>query len=76
MDGVLQDPFARFFVWAAQALFGESRQGALELYQIYIRGNKPEILMLGMVILMLIAFTLQWAASPAGWTRLAAPPGR
>ncbi len=58
VDGVLQDPFARFFVWAAQALFGESRQGALELYQIYIRGNKPEILMLGMVILMLIAFYL------------------
>lgn len=58
VDGVLQDPFARFFVWVARSLFGESRQGALELYQLYIRNNKTEILMLGMVVLMLIAFYL------------------
>ena len=75
VDGVLQDPFARFFVWAAQALFGESRQGALELYQLYIRNNKQEILMLGMVILMLIAFYLamgrftSWLGQIGGATR-------
>ena len=24
VDGVLQDPFARFFLWASQTLFGQS----------------------------------------------------
>lgn len=27
VDGVLQDPFARFFLWAATTLFGQSRRG-------------------------------------------------
>ena len=29
VDGVLQDPFARFFVWAARTLFGQSEYEAL-----------------------------------------------
>ena len=33
VDGVLQDPFARFFLWAATTLFGQSPEGAAELYQ-------------------------------------------
>ena len=28
IDGVLQDPFARFFLWVAQALFGQSQEDA------------------------------------------------
>lgn len=56
VDGVLQDPFARAFVWGAQALFGHTDQEALELYQIYIRSNKAEILTVGVMLLMLIAF--------------------
>ena len=67
VDGVLQDPFARFFLWAATTLFGQSPEGAAELYQRYIRNNKQEILTLGTMLLMLIAFYL--ARPPAGWWR-------
>ena len=56
--GFLQDPFARLFVWAATHLFGQSTEIALDAYEHYIRGYKPEWIMLGMVILMLIAFYL------------------
>lgn len=58
VDGVLQDSFARFFLWAATTLFGQSPEGAAELYQRYIRNNKQEILTLGTMLLMLIAFYL------------------
>lgn len=44
VDGVLQDPFARFFVWAARTLFGQSEYEALELYRQAIRGNKQAFL--------------------------------
>lgn len=56
VDGVLQDPVARVFVWGAQTLFGHTAQEALDLYQLYIRNHKPEILTVGIIILMLIAF--------------------
>ena len=58
IDGALQDPFARLFVWAATHLFGQTDAVALEAYQHYIRENKPEILLLGMAALMLFAFYL------------------
>ena len=58
IDGVLQDPFARFFLWASQNLFGQSEEDALNLYQLYIRNNKPEILTVCIMVLMLIAFYL------------------
>ena len=56
VDGVLQDPIYRLFVWGAGALFGQSQEAADLLYQEYIRGNKQEILTLGTMVLMLIAF--------------------
>ena len=58
IDGVLQDPFARFFQWAAITLFGQSEESALELYDRYIRANKQEILTMATMVLMLIAFYL------------------
>ena len=58
VDGVLQDPFARFFLWAAQTLFGQSPEDAAHLYQILIRDNKQEILTVCIMVLMLIAFYL------------------
>ena len=58
IDGALQDPFARLFVWVATRLFGQTDAVALEAYQHYIRENKPEILLLGMAVLMLFAFYL------------------
>ncbi|MBM6721671.1 sensor histidine kinase [Pseudoflavonifractor phocaeensis] len=56
VDGVLQDPIYRLFIWGAGALFGQSQEAADLLYQEYIRGNKQEILTLGTMVLMLIAF--------------------
>ena len=56
VDGVLQDPFARFFLWAAVNLFGQSREAAAELYQTLIRDNKQEILTVCTMVLMLGAF--------------------
>ena len=58
VDGVLQDPFARFFLWAAQTLFGQSPEDAAHLYQVLIRDNKQEILTVCIMVLMLIAFYL------------------
>ncbi len=56
VDGALQDPFAQGFVWAACTLFGQSREGALEAYQLYIRNNKQEIMAVCLMVLMLVAF--------------------
>lgn len=58
VDGVLQDPFARFFLWASQTLFGQSPEEAAQLYQVLIRDNKQEILTICIMVLMLIAFYL------------------
>ena len=58
VDGVLQDPFARFFLWGAQNLFGQSPEEAARLYQTLIRDNKQEILTVCIMVLMLIAFYL------------------
>ena len=58
IDGVLQDPFARLFLWTAQSLFGQSPEDAARLYQVYIRDNKQEILTICIMVLMLIAFYL------------------
>lgn len=58
VDGVLQDPFARLFLWGSQYIFGATEAEALTLYQTHIRENKQEIMLLGMGALMLIAFYL------------------
>ena len=56
VDGVLQDPIYKVFVWGAQTLFGQSSEAADQLYQQYIRSNKQDVLTIGMMVLMLIAF--------------------
>ena len=56
VDGVLQDPIYKIFVWGAQTLFGQSSETADQLYQQYIRSNKQDVLTIGMMVLMLIAF--------------------
>ena len=58
VDGVLQDPFARFFLWAAQGLGELDEAEALELYQRCVRNHKQELITLGMMALMLAAFYL------------------
>ena len=58
VDGVLQDPFARAFLWVAQNLFGQDEAAALELYQQAVRNQKPGLLALGTIVLMLVAFYL------------------
>lgn len=58
IDGILQDPFARLFVWASTTLFGQTTQNALALYQNVFRNHKQELITLGMILLMLVAFYL------------------
>lgn len=58
VDGVLQDPFARLFLWGSQHIFGKTEAEALTLYRVYIRANKPEILLLSMMGLIFLAFYL------------------
>lgn len=58
IDGVLQDPFARLFVWVGTHLFGQATDVSLEAYQHYIRNNKSELIIIGLVLLMLLAFYL------------------
>ena len=58
VDGLLQDPFARGFVWVAREIFGNSQEEALDLYQALVRNNKPLILNCAMLVLMLGAFYL------------------
>ena len=58
VDGLLEDPFASFFVWIATHLFGQTQQVALDAYQHYIRSYKAEWVLLGTGFLMLIAFYL------------------
>lgn len=58
MDGMLQDPVSRLFVWGARALFGQTEEEALSAYQLYIRSNKKEILTAGLVALLLLFFYL------------------
>ena len=76
VDGVLQDPIYRLFVWGAGALFGQSKEAADLLYQEYIRGNKQEILTLGTMVLMLIAFCVARGGSPRGLDEIRTAPGR
>lgn len=56
VDGLFQDPFARAFVWIAQALFGRDEASALELYQLYVRDWKHIYVGAAIVVIMLIAF--------------------
>lgn len=56
MDGLLNDPAARFFSWVLVTFFGKSPGGAMKLYEVYVRGHRTEILMVGLMLLMLVAF--------------------
>ena len=56
VDGVLQDPIPRLFVWVATTLFGQSTEVAEQAYGQYIRANKVEFIILGLVVLMILAF--------------------
>lgn len=58
VDGLLQDPFARFFIWIAQTLFGQSEDRALELYQLWFRDHKSAYLNGAILLMMLLAFYL------------------
>lgn len=58
VDGLLQDPFARGFVWLAESLFGQSEEQALELYQLYVRSRKGAYINIAVILMMLCAFYL------------------
>lgn len=56
VDGVLQDPFARAFVWVARHWLGVGLDEANQLYHIYIQNNKSLFLAGGVLVLLLAAF--------------------
>ncbi len=56
VDGVLEGSFSSAFLWVAQNLFGQEEGAALELYQNTVQNQKPGVLALGTIVLMLIAF--------------------
>jgi two-component system sensor histidine kinase VanS len=56
IDGVLQAPFARAFVWAYQKLFDTDSAAATMAYQHLIRNNKTLILLTGLFILAIVVF--------------------
>ena len=58
IEGLLQGAFTRFFLWGAEEVFGKTHDEAAALYQLYIRGNRQQILTAGLVVLMLVAFYL------------------
>lgn len=58
VDGLLQDPFARAFVWLAESLFGQTEERALELYQLYVRARKHDYINGAVILMMLVAFYL------------------
>ena len=81
IDGALQDPFARCFIWVSMHLFGQSEPAALDLYQQVIRSHKQEIITAGVFVLMLLAFYLamglftRWLDKIAAALRQAASEG-
>ena len=58
VDGLLQQPFAKAFLWFAQRLFGQSETEALATYHQYVRSYKPVYVNIAVVLMMLAAFYL------------------
>lgn len=58
VDGVLQEPFAEFFVSIVQSLFGQSEEFALTLYHQTVRSHKALYIAVSLLVVMLIAFFL------------------
>ena len=58
VDGLLQQPFAKAFLWFAQRLFGQSEKEALAAYHQYVRSYKPVYINIAVVLMMLAAFYL------------------
>lgn len=56
--GVFQGPFRRLFIWIVTSLFGQSHEEAAALYQAELVGRRYELLLMGMILLMLLAFYL------------------
>ena len=56
VDGLLQDPIARGFLWVAQSIFGATQEEAQQIYQHYVREQKVLWINTGVILLMLAAF--------------------
>lgn len=55
IDGILQDPFARFAIRVCKSL-GFSEAEAYNIYQQLFRNNKDTLLVIGFIILIIILF--------------------
>lgn len=76
VDGLLQDPFARGFLWVSQTLFGLTPERALELYQQVFRNHKGAWLALGGTLLLLAAFYLAMGRFTRWLDRISAAVGQ
>jgi two-component system, OmpR family, sensor histidine kinase VanS len=56
IDGLLQDPFARWFINLCENLLNVNEKTAVTLYQQLFRQNKGFLLMSGFIILLLVFF--------------------
>jgi Signal transduction histidine kinase len=56
IDGMLQDPFARGFVYISRRLFGLYEEDAISLYALIFRNNKSLWILLGYSFIMILIF--------------------
>lgn len=56
IDGILQDPFARWSISFFQKVLRLDRTTALTLYHVLFRNNKAYLMMAGLFLLLLFAF--------------------
>jgi two-component system sensor histidine kinase VanS len=68
VDGLLQDPIARGFLWVAQSIFGATQEEAQQVYQHYVREQKAIWINAGVILLMLAAFYIAMGRFTA-WLR-------
>lgn len=61
IDGILQDPFAEFFIKTLKHIFGMSREEAIEWYKVIFRRNKTLYIVFGFVSMFAIYFYIGMA---------------
>lgn len=56
IDGILQDPFAEFFIRTLRHIFSMSREEAIEWYKVIFRRNKTLYIVFGFILMFAIYF--------------------
>ena len=56
IDGILQDPFAEFFIRTLRHMFGMTRDEAIEWYKVIFRRNKTLYVLFGFISMFAVYF--------------------